>query len=254
MANHLASEATALCCQEVFGTNPLSDVTQVTRSPRYRLTVASPDSSRPASAERRSQAQRRAESEQRLIQACVELIVEQGLANTSLADIGHRAGASHALVNHRFGSKDELADRVIETATDYYAQVAASRIGRRTGLEALLLVCDVYLDLVVGANPLGRVHVVLWSEAIASTADRRGSQIEWDRQFRDFLTGLIQDGIAAGSIRPELAIAETSLTIVGVLRGIAMQLILDEGVSLADSKALVRSLVLAELAQRPVDE
>lgn len=236
-------------------------MTQVTHVAGYRLPVASPDFSLPAAqgpapkgpapAERRSQAQRRAESEQRLIQACVELIVEQGLANTSLADIGHRAGASHALVNHRFGSKDELADRVIEVATAYYAHVAAERIGAKRGLEALLLVCDVYLDLVVGANPLGRVHVVLWSEAIASTAGRRGAQIEWDRQFRDFLTDLIRSGIADGTIRPELVIAETSLTIVGVLRGIAMQLILDEGISLADSKALVRSLVLAELTSQP---
>lgn len=215
--------------------------------------MPSQDSARPpqverrTQAQRRSQAQRRAESEQRLIQASVELIVEQGLENTSLADIGRRAGASHAAVNHRFGSKDELVDRIIELATEYYAEVASERIGRRTGLEAVLLVCDLYLDLVVGANPLGRVHVVLWSEAIANAAVRRGSQVEWDRQFREFLTMLIEDGIAQGNVRPDLTVAETALTIVGVLRGIAMQLMLDEGVSLHDSKALVRSLVLAEL-------
>lgn len=196
---------------------------------------------------RRTQAERRADSEQRLIQASVELIVEQGLANTSLADIGRRAGASHALVNHRFGSKDELVDRIIEVATAHYAEVAAERIGRLTGLDAVLVVGDLYLDLVVGADPLGRVHVVLWSEAIANTATRRTAQTEWDRQFRDFLSQLIEDGIAAGTIRPDLVVAETALTIVGVLRGIAMQLMLDEGVSLPDSKSLVRSLVLAEL-------
>lgn len=201
---------------------------------------------------RRSQAERRAESEERLIQASVELIVEQGLENTSLADIGRRAGASHALVNHRFGSKDELVDRIIEVATEHYAQMAALRVGRLTGLDAVLEVCDLYLDLVVGANPLGRVHVVLWSEAIANTAARRGSQREWDRQFRDFLTTLIEDGIGRGTVRPDLAVAETSLTVVGVLRGIAMQLMLDEGISLHESKALVRSLVLAEL-QVPED-
>lgn len=196
---------------------------------------------------RRTQAERRAESEQRLIQASVELIVEQGLDNTSLADIGRRAGASHAAVNHRFGSKDELADRIIEVATAYYAEQAAARIGRSTGLPAVLEICDLYLDLVVGANPLGRVHVVMWSEAIANTAVRRNAQAGWDRQFRDFLTSLIEDGIASGTIRNGLSVNETALTIVGVLRGIAMQLMLDEGISLADSKALVRSLVLAEL-------
>ncbi|MCX6396391.1 MAG: TetR/AcrR family transcriptional regulator [Propionibacteriales bacterium] len=196
---------------------------------------------------RRTQAERRADSEQRLIQASVELIVEQGLENTSLADIGRRAGASHALVNHRFGSKDDLAARIIEVATEYYARMAEDRVGRLRGLDAVLEIGDVYLDLVVGANPLGRVHVILWSEAIANSAGRRGSQMEWDRQFRDFLTGLIQRGIDDGRIRPDVAVSETALTIVGILRGIAMQLMLDEGISLAGAKDLVRSFVLAEL-------
>jgi AcrR family transcriptional regulator len=203
--------------------------------------VSTPESTR------RTQAERRAESEQRLIQASVELIVEQGLANTSLADIGRRAGASHAAVNHRFGSKDELVDRIIEVATRYYVAMAAERIGEQTGMSALLETCDLYLDLVVGKNPLGRVHVVLWSEAVANTAVRRTSQLEWDQKFRAFLSTLIEDGIANGTIRASLTVPETALTIVGVLRGIAMQLMLDEGISLADSKALVRSLVLAEL-------
>lgn len=201
----------------------------------------------PQETRRRTQAERRAESEHRLIQASIELIVEQGLENTTLAEIGRRAGASHAAVNHRFGSKDELVDRIIEVATEYHAQVAAERIGNRKGLEALLEVCDVYLDMVVGSNPLGRVHVILWSEAIASTATRRSAQLAWDRLFRDFLTMMIQDGIAEGTVRSDLTVAETSLTIIGALRGIAMQLMLDQGVSLADSKSLVRSLVLAEL-------
>lgn len=201
----------------------------------------------PQDSPRRTQAERRAESEQRLIQAAIELIVEQGLENTTLADIGRRAGASHAAVNHRFGSKDDLVDRIIEVATEFYAQVASERIGKRRGLDALLQVCDVYLDLVVGANPLGRVHVILWSEAIATTATRRSAQLDWDRLFRDFLTMMIEDGIAEGAVRSDLTVAETALTIIGALRGIAMQLMLDEGVSLAGSKALVRSLVLAEL-------
>lgn len=203
------------------------------------------------SPERRTQAERRAESEQRLIQASVELIVEQGLENTSLADIGRRAGASHAAVNHRFGSKDELVDRVIEVATAYYAEVAVERIGASTGLEALLAMSDLYLDLVVGADPLGRVHVVLWSEAVSHDASRRGAQIGWDRQFRAFASSLMEDGIAEGTVRSDARIAETAVTIVGALRGIAMQLMLDEGVSLADAKALVRNLVLTELRPDP---
>jgi AcrR family transcriptional regulator len=197
---------------------------------------------------RRTQAERRADSEQRLLQASVELIIEQGLDGTSLADIGRRAGASHALVNHRFGSKDELVDRIIEAATRYYAASARERIGDRTGLDALLEICALYLDLVESENPLGRVHVVMWSEAIAHTATRRPAQLEWDRRFRAFVTSLIEDGIAQGSIRADVQVGETALTIVGALRGVAMQLLLDEGIDLPAARAQIRSLVLADLA------
>lgn len=196
---------------------------------------------------RRTQAERRADSEQRLLRASVELIVEQGLDGTSLADIGRRVGASHALVNHRFGSKDELVDRIIEAATEHYANAARKQIGRRTGLDALLATCALYLDLVEDDDPLGRVHVVMWSEAIANSATRRPAQLEWDRLFRAFVSGLIEDGVAEGSIRADVQVEETALAIVGTLRGVAMQLMLDEGTDLEAGQALIRSLVLAAL-------
>lgn len=201
----------------------------------------------PRAENRRTQAERRADSEQRLIRASVELIVEHGLENTSLADIGRRAGASHALVNHRFGSKDELVDRIIEEATRYYAAKARERVRHRSGLEALLEICDLYLDLVDGPDPLGRVHVVMWSEAIAHTATRREAQLEWDRQFRAFVGDLIEDGIAQGKVRSDVPVADTALTIVGALRGVAMQLLLDEGIDLPSAQALIRSVVLDNL-------
>lgn len=196
---------------------------------------------------RRTQAERRADSEERLIRASVELIVEHGLERTSLADIGRRAGASHALVNHRFGSKDELVDRIIEHATHYYATTAISRIGDHTGLEALLDICTMYLDLVEDPDPLGRVHVVMWSEAVAHAANRRSAQLEWDRQFRTFAASLIQDGIAEGTVRADVDVADVALTIVGALRGTAMQLLLDEGIDLPGARDLVRTVVLTAL-------
>lgn len=199
---------------------------------------------------RRSQAERRADSEQRLLRASVELIVEQGLANTSLADIGRRAGASHALVNHRFGSKDELVDRIVEEATRHYVREARRRVGEHTGLEALLDVCALYLDLVDGPDPIGRVHVVLWSEAVANTATRRPAQLEWDRQFRGFVADLIHDGIAEGTIRSDVGVDDTALTIVGALRGAAMQMLLDDGIDLAGAQELIRQMVVSDLRPR----
>jgi AcrR family transcriptional regulator len=54
---------------------------------------------------RRSQRERRTDSEHKLLRATAELIVEHGLGSLSLAAIGQRAGTSHSLVNHLFGTR-----------------------------------------------------------------------------------------------------------------------------------------------------
>ena len=185
-----------------------------------------PPAERPP-AERRTQAERRADSERRLLQASAELIVERGLELTSLADIGRRAGASHAAVNHRFGSKDELVDRLIEEAVELYAATARRRLRGLSGIDALMEVCALYLDLVDGPDPVGRVHVVLWSEAVAHTAERRAAHLDWDRRLRAFIETLLEDAIAEGTVSAQLPVAEAAISVVGSLRGIAMQLLLD---------------------------
>jgi len=179
--------------------------------------------------ERRTQAERRADSERRLLQASAELIVERGLELTSLADIGRRAGASHAAVNHRFGSKDELVDRLIEEAGEFYAATARVRLRGLSGIDALMELCALYLDLVDGPDPIGRVHVVLWSEAVAHAAERRAAHLDWDRRLRDFIETLLEDAVAEGTVDNRVSVAAAAISIVGSLRGIAMQLILDPG-------------------------
>jgi AcrR family transcriptional regulator len=67
----------------------------------------------PGHAERRTQAQRRRESADRLLAAGVELIAEQGFARTTLAQIGERAGYSRETVRLRHGSKLALLETAL---------------------------------------------------------------------------------------------------------------------------------------------
>ena len=197
-----------------------------------------------AQPERRTQAERRADSERRLLQASAELIVERGLEQTSLADIGRRAGASHAAVNHRFGSKDELVDRLIEEAAERYAATARVRLRGRSGLDALMELCRLYLDLVDDPDPIGRVHVVLWSEAVAHAAERRAAHLDWDRRLRAFIETLLADAVAEGTVDPDLPVAQAAISVVGVLRGIAMQLLLDpDRTDLRDAQATLELML-----------
>lgn len=66
---------------------------------------------------RRTQEERRQESESRLLAAAVKLIAEKGANGFTLAEVGHEAGYSRGLPGHYFESKQQLLARVVEHIT-----------------------------------------------------------------------------------------------------------------------------------------
>jgi AcrR family transcriptional regulator len=199
---------------------------------------------------RRTQAERRLASRSALVAAAAELVVERGIQRASLADIARRAGFSQALVTHLFGSKVGLVEALNEASDHFYRDHAAHRLADRRGLAALLAAADLYLDLADGADPLGRVQLVLWGEALATTPEIRGARVAFDEAFRCEIGRLIQQGIDDGQVRPTPDPTVASFAVVGILRELAIQLILGTGtVDLGSAKAAadanLRSLLQA---------
>ena len=193
------------------------------------VSAAPPRGAAVSRAPRRTQAERRAESERRLLQAAAELIVERGIEGTSLAEIGRVAGYSHGLVHQRFGSKDALIARLTKEASRLFTTTIISRIGSATGAPAMRIVAETYLSLVQGPDPIARVHLLVWSEAIANGSGDHHARAGWDRVFRSSMASMIADGIAQGTVRPDVDPVPAAVVIVGLLRGVALQLILDPG-------------------------
>ncbi|MCX6396390.1 MAG: TetR/AcrR family transcriptional regulator [Propionibacteriales bacterium] len=198
----------------------------------------------PGSKARRTQAERRAESDQRLLRATAELIVERGIEGTSLAAIGRRAGYSHGLVHARFGSKDALVERVNDEAVRMFTDTTVTQVGEHQGLNALRIVVETYLRLVLGPDPVARVHLLVWSETLAHGSGRRPYRAEWDRVFRSALVAMIATGIEDGSIRRGIDPEAAAMVLVGMIRGVALQLILDPS---AGSAETVTQVVLGHL-------
>src|SRR3546814_17353187 len=63
---------------------------------------------------RRTQEERRQESESRLLAAAVKLIAEKVENGFTLAEVGHEAGYSRSLPGHYFENKEALPDSVVE--------------------------------------------------------------------------------------------------------------------------------------------
>ncbi len=193
---------------------------------------------------RRTQAERRAESDSRLLRATAELVVERGIEGASLAEIGRRAGYSHSLVHQRFGSKDALIERLNEEAVRMFTSSTVGWIESASGAAAVQLVARTYLDLVHGPDPVARVHLVVWSEAVARGSGRRPYRASWDGLFRSSLATMIAAGVKDGSIRGDVEPDAAAVIVVGLLRGVALQLMLDPGAGSADG---ARDVVLEHL-------
>ncbi|OBF07650.1 TetR/AcrR family transcriptional regulator [Mycobacterium sp. 852002-10029_SCH5224772] len=195
---------------------------------------------------RRTQRERRAESEHKLVTATAALIVERGFGQLSLAAIGQRAGYSHALVTHLFGTKAALIDRLNDVVDELYRSHIEPAVAKAEGVDSVKTFIETYLRLVTSTDPIARVHVVLWAQAIAGAPDLRASRIEWDRHFRAGVAQIVAR--AAGRARVDIDCQNTAFVIVGLLRGVAMQQLLDPGavsVSVATDRAVqaVRGLL-----------
>lgn len=193
-------------------------------------------------APRRTQAERRSESEDALLAAAAELVAERGLAGASLANIGERAGTSRGLPTHHFGSKDALVERLamraqdriqeaLEEATAAGAAAGAAgaaageaRSGEPVALVAICRMVDVYLERFEDPTPEERALLVLWGSTFPSSASV-AIMHEADRRSYEGIADLVADGHRDGSIRADLDPEATAVVILGTMRGTAALLI-----------------------------
>jgi AcrR family transcriptional regulator len=76
---------------------------------------------RPESADRsqrRTQSERSAETREKVIQAVVECIAEQGLSNTTAVRIAERAGVTWGAIAHQFGDKESVLLAALERSIE----------------------------------------------------------------------------------------------------------------------------------------
>jgi AcrR family transcriptional regulator len=103
------------------------------------------------------------------------------------------------------------------------------------GLERLLDTVDTYLAYVASQPPAGRAFLLMWGEAAAVHSPLRPIFAELEAGFREFLRALIADGVTDGSIRADIDPGAAAMGIMGQLRGIGLELMLDPEASSAST-------------------
>ncbi|ADJ45866.1 TetR family transcriptional regulator [Amycolatopsis mediterranei S699] len=185
---------------------------------------------------RRTQQERRDQAEAALLTAAAELVVEQGVRSLTLARVGERAGYSRGIVTHHFGGKQALVERLARATQ---AGFVPGLEDLPPGLDRLLRLIDGYLGELGRIGVFNQAFLLLWAEA-ATQPDLAPVFRERDAAFRADLREDVEAGIADGSIDPDISPGEVAIAVVGQLRGIALQRLLDPGS--ADTEALRRSV------------
>lgn len=175
---------------------------------------------------RRTQSERRNESEEALLDAAAELVAERGVERASLARIGERAGASRGLPTHHFGSKDALVARLARRAQiqiDEAARAVVATTGRSlddfSSLELLRMAVDIDIERFEHPTAYDRALIVLWGATFAAEASHDGMH-EADQRSLDDWAALIERGQQDGSIRASADAQSNAVVLLGMARGL----------------------------------
>lgn len=183
---------------------------------------------------RRTQPERVAESDRRMLAAALRLIGERGYRGTSLAAIGEAAGYSRGLVHERFGSKAGLLWALVKHMLRVWN--LDSRARGHTGHAGIEALCD-QLDnhrRAVEEEKGIRAFYALMFEALGPTPDLLPEFRGLHREFRAEIEKTLRAGIAAGLIRSDVDPKAQAAILLAAQRGIAFQWLLDpEGFPLA---------------------
>lgn len=179
---------------------------------------------------RRTQAERTATANRRLLRAAMRLIARRGYTRTTMAQVGKSAGYTAGLVSHHFGSKQGLLRQLVEQAAGrFYREQVWPMVDGKSGLDALCAAVDTYLNELIVREERMRALYVLMGEALGPVSEIKGVFAELNRAFRSSARDWIQAGITSGEIRSDLDPDTEAVAFVGMLRGVAMQWMAERG-------------------------
>ncbi|MBT0566840.1 TetR/AcrR family transcriptional regulator [Williamsia sp. CHRR-6] len=202
--------------------------------------------------DRRSQADRSAESREKIISAAIDLVGTNGYNRTTLVEIGQRAGLSRGLVTFHFGSKEQCMVEVIAAIRERVTAQMASGGPHARGLAAIDDLIEQYFlpDRLAGLDGpnYARAMFVLQVEAFTSSPGLRSAVAQNNTLIREMVISWIDQAVADGEIEPTDRAADLAVIVEGTLRGVALQHLTDDGLDLRHIADVTKQLVRGYLS------
>lgn len=182
---------------------------------------------------RRSHAERREQAEQRLLEAALEIVARRGTLRMTLAEVGAAAGYSRGLAGHRFGNKAGLLRALAADIGERFGQQRNKGPALEPGLAAILGNIHFYFSRKAGAWTASRALLVMMTESFMQPgAGLRTEVAAYNRSALAWFEQHIRTGIERGEIAPEVDAATTAIILLGAMRGVMLQWLVDERIKL----------------------
>jgi AcrR family transcriptional regulator len=164
-----------------------------------------------------------------MLRAAAEVMSERGFAETRIADVAARAGASSPLVIYYFGTKDRLLlDALRYSETSLFEQVAQMMADVPTVRERLsMLIRWTCLPHATDLIPaIWGLWLDLWAQAIRHADVARG-RAELDDRWRSVIAEIVETGRRDGDIG-DVDARRFAITFAALLDGLSIQVALSD--------------------------
>ena len=193
---------------------------------------------------RRTQEDRRVESDLRILRAATRLIARNGSAGTTMAEIGLAAGYSRGLPSERFGTKDALLVSLVGNIEEAFKARLVADLGDKTGLAAIEARIGAHLNGALKGADGVRTLYLLYMESLTVAPELHAHISQMGRANRDGFANHLREAQRNGEIGGDLDPQAYAMVILGAIRGVITQWVIDPAaVDLLTSKAVLVSMV-----------
>jgi len=180
--------------------------------------------------QRRTQEERRAESDEAIRLAAIELFADQGYLKTTLSQVGQKAGYTAGLISNRLGSKENLLKLVLQSISDGFLKNQLPEVIDETDVVASLhTIVESYLTSVADDTSAIRALYSVMGEAIGGVPEVKDDIARFNELTRNSFVALVAKGVESGQISSSVNPASAGLVILALIRGMTMQYLADPG-------------------------
>ena len=181
----------------------------------------------------RTQAERTALAESKMVSAAIDLLNSAGIQGTTLVAIGVSAGYSRGLATHHFGSKAGLFRSVLKRVSAAWNEELVSSLNGKTGLQAVTTAIDAHLAHSLSHPEYIRAQNILWGAAMDPSSEFEPNVAEFMRIQRESVAAWIKGGKALGEIEQNINADRVAEQFYGGLIGITSQWLVSADFDLA---------------------